>query len=103
MVNLYMVFGGTSWGHLPFPGVYTSYDYGSAIEESRELGHKYGSLKSLGLFLRSAVDLRYTNVIGNSTDGTVLTNNDAVIATLLQNPFTKARFYFLRHTRVTST
>ena len=103
MVNLYMIFGGTSWGHLPFPGVYTSYDYGSAIEESRELGHKYGSLKNLGLFLRSAVDLRHTSVIGTSTDGTVLTNNDAVIATLLQNPLTNARFYFLRHSRITST
>lgn len=103
MVNLYMVFGGTSWGHLPFPGVYTSYDYGSAIEESRELGHKYRSLKNLGLFLRSAIDLRYTKVIGNSTDGAVFINNDAVMATLLQNPFTKARFYFLRHTSIAST
>jgi hypothetical protein len=29
--NFYMTFGGTSWGWLPAPVVYTSYDYGAAI------------------------------------------------------------------------
>ena len=33
--NVYMTFGGTSWGWLPAPAVYTSYDYGAAIDEAR--------------------------------------------------------------------
>ena len=33
--NVYMTFGGTSWGWLPAPVVYTSYDYGAAIDEAR--------------------------------------------------------------------
>ncbi|MFC7510798.1 beta-galactosidase [Streptomyces thermocarboxydus] len=28
-----MGFGGTSWGWLPGPGVYTSYDYGAVLDE----------------------------------------------------------------------
>ena len=32
-----MTFGGTSWGWLPAPVVYTSYDYGAAIDEARQL------------------------------------------------------------------
>ena len=35
--NFYMTVGGTSWGWLPAPVVYTSYDYGAAISEAREL------------------------------------------------------------------
>jgi beta-galactosidase GanA len=34
----YMGVGGTNWGWLPGPGVYTSYDYGSAIQETGEIG-----------------------------------------------------------------
>ena len=33
--NVYMTFGGTSWGWLPAPVVYTSYDYGAAFDEAR--------------------------------------------------------------------
>lgn len=33
--NVYMTFGGTSWGWLPAPIVYTSYDYGAALDEAR--------------------------------------------------------------------
>ena len=38
--NFYMTFGGTSWGWLPAPVVYTSYDYGAAINEARQLRPK---------------------------------------------------------------
>ena len=38
--NVYMTFGGTSWGWLPAPVVYTSYDYGAAISEARQLTAK---------------------------------------------------------------
>jgi hypothetical protein len=96
MINLYMMYGGTSWGNLPFPGVYTSYDYGSAIRESRSLSEKYLHLKLLGLFLRSVPEFYQTDVVSISR----LATNDGQQAPLhiqLQNPKTQARFHFIRH------
>jgi beta-galactosidase GanA len=49
--NVYMTFGGTSWGWLPAPVVYTSYDYGAAIDEARQLRPKAATMKELGYFL----------------------------------------------------
>jgi beta-galactosidase GanA len=51
--NFYMTAGGTSWGWLPAPVVYTSYDYGAAIDEGRQLRPKAATMKELGLFLQS--------------------------------------------------
>ncbi|MEU4152636.1 beta-galactosidase [Streptomyces sp. NPDC026659] len=51
--NIYMAFGGTSWGWLPAPVVYTSYDYGAAIDEARNVTEKIAPLHQLGhLFQR---------------------------------------------------
>src|ERR1700733_10931675 len=52
--KFYMTVGGTSWGWLPAPFVYTSYDYGAAISEARQLRPKVSTMKELGLFLQSA-------------------------------------------------
>jgi beta-galactosidase GanA len=51
--NFYMTFGGTSWGWEPAPVVYTSYDYGAAINEARQLRPKASTMKEIGLFLQS--------------------------------------------------
>ena len=48
MQNVYMTFGGTSWGWLPAPVVYTSYDYGAAIDEARQLRPKASTMKEIG-------------------------------------------------------
>jgi beta-galactosidase GanA len=53
MQNFYMTFGGTSWGWLPAPVVYTSYDYGAAIDEARQQRPKAATMRELGYFLRS--------------------------------------------------
>ncbi|WBO66528.1 glycoside hydrolase family 35 protein [Streptomyces camelliae] len=51
--NVYMTFGGTSWGWLPAPVVYTSYDYGAAIDEARNVTAKIAPMHQLGhLFQR---------------------------------------------------
>ena len=55
--NFYMTFGGTSWGWLPAPVVYTSYDYGAAINEDRQLRPKAYTLKEMGYFLQSVPEL----------------------------------------------
>ena len=52
--NVYMTFGGTSWGWLGGPVVYTSYDYGAAISEDRGLRPKAYALKQQGMFVQAA-------------------------------------------------
>ena len=82
-----------------------SYDYGSAIRETRVLTTKYDELKRQGLFLRSSPEFRKTDWIGNSTNGipgVKLSNSDAFV-TLLKNPDTGAGFYVVRQTDSTST
>ncbi|KIJ64658.1 glycoside hydrolase family 35 protein [Hydnomerulius pinastri MD-312] len=102
LINYYMLYGGTSWGALPFPGVYTSYDYGSAIAENRELTVKYPELKREGLFLRSSPEFYKTDYIGNSTDGAVAITNSSAFVTLLTNPDTSTSFYIARQNDSTS-
>lgn len=51
--SFYMGFGGTSWGWQPAPVVYTSYDYGAAIDEARNVRPKALELKQLGQFVQS--------------------------------------------------
>ncbi|TFK34230.1 glycoside hydrolase family 35 protein [Crucibulum laeve] len=103
LINYYMFYGGTSWGALPYPGVYTSYDYGGAIAESRALTTKYDEIKRQGLFLRSSPEFHKTDWIGDSSTGTVTSSNPAAFITLLQNPDTHAAFYVARQNDSTST
>ncbi|KAG9092038.1 hypothetical protein FS749_016050 [Ceratobasidium sp. UAMH 11750] len=106
VINLYMLYGGTTWGYMPFPGVYTSYDYGAALTETRRLTEKYAELKRQGLFLRSVPEFYAAGVIGNSTDSatdpTVRVSNPEVFGTLLRNDATGAEFYIVRHLDSTS-
>ncbi|ELU44899.1 glycoside hydrolase family 35 protein [Rhizoctonia solani AG-1 IA] len=76
MFNAYMLYGGTSWGHLPF--------------------HK-------GLFLRNAPEFYKTDIVGNSTSGAVAVSDPAAFVTELRNPDTKAGFYIARQTYSPST
>ncbi|WP_229900342.1 glycoside hydrolase family 35 protein, partial [Streptomyces capoamus] len=54
--NVYMAFGGTSWGWLPAPVVYTSYDYGAAIDEARNVTDKIAPMHQLGHLLQRVPD-----------------------------------------------
>ncbi|KAI8986121.1 glycoside hydrolase superfamily [Trametes punicea] len=105
LISYYMFYGGTSWGGLPFPGVYTSYDYGSSIRESRALSPKFDEVKRQGIFLRSSPEFRKTDWIGDSS--TVIPNvnlsNSAAFVTLLKNPDTGTGFYITRQADSTST
>ncbi|HEY8684303.1 MAG TPA: beta-galactosidase [Chloroflexota bacterium] len=53
LLNTYMFVGGTTWGYMSEPGVYSSYDYGAPISESGALRPAYYSAHRLGLFLQS--------------------------------------------------
>ncbi|KAF9522175.1 glycoside hydrolase family 35 protein [Crepidotus variabilis] len=109
LLNYYPLYGGTSWGNIPFHGVYTSYDWGAAISEPRTIGTKYTELKLQGLFLRSSPEFYKTNVVANSTQQTFegsitsINNTSPAFVTLLRNPDTGAGFWIARQKDSTST
>ncbi|WP_339129181.1 beta-galactosidase [Streptomyces sp. f51] len=94
--NVYMTFGGTSWGWLPAPIVYTSYDYGAAIDEARQPTAKLVPMRQIGRLLQSVPDLakldRADPLPGDEPDP-----GPGVKAYHLVNPDTKARFLVLRN------
>jgi len=103
LISYYMLYGGTSWGAIPFPGVYTSYDYGASIRENRSLGSKFDELKRQGLFIRSSPEFRKTDWIGDSSTGAVSASTSNAFVTLLRNPDTGTGFYIARQNNSTST
>ena len=65
MQSNYMGVGGTNWGWLPDPGVYTSYDYGAAIRETGEIGTPANPNSIVGLQVRrEQADQRLRDVGG---------------------------------------
>ncbi|KAJ7627105.1 glycoside hydrolase family 35 protein [Roridomyces roridus] len=107
MINYYMFYGGTSWGALPFPYVYTSYDYGAPLTESRALTSKYDELKLQGLFIRSSPVFYKTDWVADSLSdpawASVVNSNKDVFVTLLRNPDEGTQFYIARQNDSTST
>lgn len=99
-VSLYMMFGGTNWGWLAWPGVGSSYDYSSPVSENRVIWDKYYETKLLTMFTRVAKDLAYTDRVWNNTG---LTSNDAITTSELRNDETGAGFYIVMHLDSTST
>lgn len=112
---------GTSWGAIPFPGVYSklirhrklsradahnvwtaSYDYGSAIKETRQLTDKYSELKRQGLFLRSSPEFYKTDWVGNSSTGVMAVSSPSAFVVHLKNPDTNASFYVVRQSNSSS-
>src|SRR4051794_1151272 len=90
--NFYMTFGGTSWGWLPAPVVYTSYDYGAAIDEGRQLRPKAQTLKTLGYFVQTVAPL---TKVDKGAD--VTTSSAAVRIEHTVNAETGTNFYFAVH------
>jgi beta-galactosidase GanA len=96
--NFYMTFGGTSWGWLPAPVVYSSYDYGAAIDEARQLRPKASALKSLGYFVQSVAPL---TKVDKGSD--VAPSSAAVKIDHTVNPDTGTNFYFAVHNPSSAT
>lgn len=97
MANFYMTFGGTTWGWMAYPGVYTSYDYGAAINESRQLTNKYYQQKLLGYFVHAVKPLTKTVRLAVSQPTNPSLRLDGRI-----NPDEGTRIYVLRHADATS-
>jgi beta-galactosidase GanA len=108
MQSNYMGVGGTNWGWLPDPDVYTSYDYGAAISETGEIGtpadpdavagSKYGENKLINDFETSVAPLTQTE------PGAAPTASNSAIATMARvNPSDGTEFFYLRQADATST
>ncbi len=113
LLSLYMVYGGTNWGGLAEPDVYTSYDYGAALDEHRQVTEKYTELKRQGYFAAAFPDLAMTEQLVdqpgfNLSQTWDLDANKSVEATVLrttvlQNPETKSKFYIVRYDNTTES
>ncbi len=91
--NIYMTFGGTNWGWLPAPVVYTSYDYGAAWDEARQARvDKVAPMKAMGYMVQSVAPLAALDKVG-----TVTASNSAVKVYHLSNPDTGTHVYLPRH------
>jgi beta-galactosidase GanA len=90
--NVYMTFGGTSWGWLPAPVVYTSYDYGAAISEGRLLTDKIAPMKQIGYFLQAVPDVTVLQPAAEATP-----SNSAIKTYHLANPNTGTEIYLVRN------
>jgi beta-galactosidase GanA len=104
----YMGVGGTNWGWLPAPFMYTSYDYGSAIQETGEIGtpsnpntipdSKYGENKLIGDFTQAVPSLTKTVAVAAPA-----LDNSAVTAMARANPDDGTQFVYLRQKNAGST
>ncbi|WP_433383853.1 beta-galactosidase [Actinoplanes sp. CA-142083] len=93
--SYYMGFGGTNWGWLGQPNdVYTSYDYGAAITEARQLTAKYDEYKRQGYFLRAVPPLTKTD----PSAAPAVTGLETAART---NPDTGTQFLLARNTSTT--
>ena len=97
IISSYMTYGGTSWGYLPFPGGYTSYDYGAAINEYRQLDDKTAQQKKIGLMLQSVKPIAKTDLVSENTS-----SDNTFYLIQRENPDTKTKFYFVRHNKTNS-
>ncbi|MFF8030752.1 beta-galactosidase [Streptomyces sp. NPDC016626] len=90
--NVRMAVGGTSWGWLPSPGVYTSYNYGAAIGEGRRPTPKLAPLQQLGHLVRTVPDLARLE-----RARAVRAEDERLTVRHLANPDTGAQVYVVRN------
>ncbi|KAG9080887.1 hypothetical protein FRC06_006028, partial [Ceratobasidium sp. 370] len=97
--SLYMTYGGTNWGNLATPWVYTSYDYGAPISEDRALTPKFAEIKLQSLFLHASPNYHLAGRIGT---GTSYTNSNRIFTTNLATTSGQS-FYIVRQTTNANT
>ncbi|HEV3356978.1 MAG TPA: beta-galactosidase [Pseudonocardiaceae bacterium] len=92
LISYYMTYGGTSWGYEPYPGGYTSYDYGAAINEARQLTPKYYDQKRIAAEVNTVPALAQLDRVsaGNAA-------NAALHEIVDQNTSTGTHLYLLQH------
>src|SRR4051794_15288252 len=97
--NIYMTFGGTNWGWLPAPVVYTSYDYGAAWDEARQpRTDKVDAMKAMGYMVQSVGPLSALD-----PHGYVTASDPSVRVYHLPSPESDAHVYLPRHATQSSS
>jgi beta-galactosidase GanA len=93
-LNTYMFAGGTSWGYMSEPDVYTSYDYGAPIGEAGQLRPAYYAAHRLALFLQN-----YGSQLASADAAPrgATASNQAVVVHTRVDSTTGQAFIFLRH------
>lgn len=100
--NGFQIFGGTNWGNLGHPGGYTSYDYGSAISESRNITReKYSELKLLGNFAKVSPGYLVANP-GDLSTSTYTNTADLTVTPLLGSNSSASSYFVIRHSDYSS-
>ncbi len=94
LLNTYMFAGGTTWGYMTEPGVYTSYDYGAPISEAGALRPAFYAAHRLGAFLQS-----YGPSLAGAGpfSGSVSATDENLRVHARANAQTGQLFVFLRH------
>lgn len=75
MINIYMAFGGTNWGFISDPDVYTSYDYGAPLTEG-------GAKSARGLACKHFAEFAFRHeedLAGSAPDPGVTSSNRQVV------------------------
>ncbi|EJD54069.1 putative beta-galactosidase A, partial [Auricularia subglabra TFB-10046 SS5] len=103
ILSIYMTYGGTNWGGIAHPGVYTSYDYGASIAEDRSLRDKFYENKLIANFATVSTAL-HTSVPQNAGNATGAFTGNAALKTTqtLDVVGNKTGFYTVRHTDASS-
>ncbi|PSN75410.1 hypothetical protein BS50DRAFT_39549 [Corynespora cassiicola Philippines] len=97
--NVYMTFGGTNWGNLGHAGGYTSYDYGAAITEERQVHReKYSEAKLIANFALASEAL-LSATPGFNTTGIYTDSSDITVTPIVGN---RTSFYVTRQTKYNS-
>ncbi|HLK42113.1 MAG TPA: beta-galactosidase, partial [Thermoleophilia bacterium] len=92
MLSYYMTYGGTSWGYEPYPGGYSSYDYGAAIDEARQLTPKYYDQKRVAYLVGAVPALAQLDRVSSGA-----APNAALNEIVDDNPSTGTHLYLLQH------
>lgn len=99
IVSHYMTYGGTNWGNLGVPVGYTSYDYGAAIMENREITReKYSEAKLIANFWQASP--AYLTAIPQTNTG--ISGTDLACTPVLDSE-SNTKFYVVRHNGVEET
>lgn len=94
LMNTYMFAGGTSWGYMSEPGVYSSYDYGAPISEAGALRPAFYAAHRLGMFLHDYG----SSLAGADASSTLAVSSDPGISAKGRVNAANGQFFaFLRH------
>ncbi|KAF9968719.1 hypothetical protein BGZ70_009641 [Mortierella alpina] len=92
MLNFYMFYGGTNWGTLGDPDVYTSYDYSACIREYGLMSGRLRKLRQGLLFLQSFADIMVRTDAVHSSQAVL------IVRSSLENTICQQRQSHVRNT-----